>query len=150
MFLWLVGNYLAPQAKRPPPALVDPSRLANTSPGDVTPSISLSPVVDGDGFRAIVPSAIGDNGGSGGRDGTFTISLERPSQVGIIRVGSKVGTSIAKGFIGPSFAGIHNGTIRSARDKNRNCVAFLVNSGSIVCLGTSIGKLIENAEVRRA
>lgn len=150
MLFWLVGNFSAPQAIRPSPALVDPSRLVNTSPGDVTPSISLSPVVDGDGFRPIIPSAIGDNGGSGGRDGTFTISLERPSQVGIIRVRSKVGTSIAKGFVGPRFAGVHNCRIMSARDKNRNCVAFLVNSGSIVCLGTSIDDLLQNAEVRRA
>jgi hypothetical protein len=149
MLFWLVGNFSAPQAIRPSPALVDLSRLVNTGPRNVTPSISLRPSIDDDGPCAIVPSAIDNNGRRSGRNGTFTMPLECPSQVGINRVGSKVRTSITESFIWPRFAGIHNCTIRSARYKNRYCIAFLVNGGSIVRLGTSINYLLETAEVRR-
>jgi hypothetical protein len=148
MLLRLVGNYPAPQTIRPSPALVDLSTLANSSPGNISRNIFLGPAVDGDGSRAIVPFAIRDNGSRSGGDGTFTVSLESPAQVGIIRVWSKVGTGIAEGKVGPRFAGIDNDTIRSARDRDRNCVAFLVNDGIIVRLGATIAYFLEIAEVR--
>jgi hypothetical protein len=79
LLLWLVGCYLAPQTIWPRPTCVDLSILANTSPGSITPKISLSPAVDSDEFRAVVTYTLSDDGSRSGRDGTVAISLESPA-----------------------------------------------------------------------
>jgi hypothetical protein len=117
--LWLVGRYLAPQTIWPRPAFVDPSILANMSPGDITPNVSLRPAVDGGEFCAVVPSALGDDGSSSGRDGIVTISLESPAQVGIVGVRSIVVAGIAKGTVGPPRATLCTYTQRHDQECQR-------------------------------
>jgi hypothetical protein len=116
--------------------------LTNADSRTIFREVIVIPNIDNNSLSAIVPSALGGGtihtGGDSRCNGSITVSLECPSHVDIGRIRRKVRACIAVSTIGPSLTRIHNGTIRAVRDNDRDLVSFLVSSGNVIFLGTSL------------